>query len=281
LEFKGTVTITSSQGKDRAAAIFATVYESDRISLAADAIVTLGFRSDGHLERLKTAGMATAGQDGCEPRSLVEILAVSPPQRTVAAKAIRGASLITQGGVALMRGSGSKSPAPLVPIVDSTVITDRPAFRWPAVPRAHAYTVIVSGGGNKIWTHTVDLPPASYTAERPLRPGLAYDWEVVAIGEDGTLRPAFEGRFRIATSDQAADAAAFRGLAESTEVPLLTLAAQWYARSGMIAEAIAVEERLTQLAADPVPFYVSLEELYRLGGRRGDAEQAHRKAKRP
>ena len=100
---------------------------------------------------------------------------------------------------------------------------------------------------------------ALFTAERPLRAGLAYDWEVVAIGEDGTLRPAFKGRFRIATSDQAVDAAAFRGFAESTEVPLLALAAQWYARNGMIAEAIA-EERLTQLAAEPAPFYASLEE---------------------
>jgi hypothetical protein len=275
LEIQGSVTIRQPDGKTRTAAIYSTVYAGDRIEGGQNALVALGFSKDGHLEKFQAPFTGTAAEDGCQPPGTRQKRAVSALHHK-AAKWISDLPAFTAGGIEIARGLGDLPPR-LCPIVDSVVTSLRPAFAWPSMATASAYTVKLYRGNSCIWTVTTPKTTAEYSGGPDLVPGKSYEWEVLVVPARGDS-PAVQGRFRVASKSQRAEAAELKELTSETTVPWLAVAAVRYRQAGMLTEAIECYERLTKVAPDTAAFYASLATLYQAAGRRDDAEASLRRA---
>jgi hypothetical protein len=266
LETKGTVTARTADGATRKIAPFGTVYAQERLDLKADALVVLAFRRDGHIEQAKGPAEVTVTEAGAAPPSAVAVLTVPPKQEDSVAKVIRQLPAATEMGVAVMRGGpspllGGPSPLGLSPIVGSTVLTDRPTFRWPASPEPRAYHLTVLHKGEKVWDATTSQPFVPFTASRALERGETYQWNVAQNVNTDASVPVCSGRFTVATAQQTAQAAEIEKLAEGKQVRYLTLAAMWYRQNNMLDEALAAAKRLVDLAPDERAFRTLYSEL--------------------
>ena len=282
LEVKGKVTIERSKDSVRPAQVYGTVYAGEKLIVAEKSYAVLGFREDGHLERLKPGGTVTVAASGCEPKTAVEPVAVPKPLKPATDGAVRQLRPVTQGGVTIVRAGGDEKPLPprVSPIVGSTVISRRPTFAWPPVTKAARYQVIVYSGGERVWSGTTEKTQLAYGAPAKLRASFAYHWEVLATLEDDNVKRFCEGEFTVATQQQRDVAADLEKLAADPQVPYLTLAAAWYHENGLIAEALALDQRLAKLLPESVPVQAALADLYTRAGRGEDAERARREYKR-
>jgi hypothetical protein len=300
LEVKGNATVVEGETYERPAAVYGTIYADEWLMMAKDTQVTLVFRGDGHVERVVAAGRFQVTQSGCQPRTGVEQVAMSEPNRAVVGKISKGSRGIVQGGVVMARAP-APGPAPIAaaappkdtastaesdllemadagsirPLVDSTLLAARPAFSWPAVPKAKKYTLNLYFLGNLVWSAEWETSRVEYSGDAPLKSGATYSWEVTTV-RDGKPVTICEGMFHTASDRQRADADALEKLLAKPEPAYLALAAMWYKQNGLLTEAIAVNEQLAKLAP-AAAIYGELAELYFRAGLSKEGNAADRK----
>jgi hypothetical protein len=115
--------------------------------------------------------------------------------------------LITQRGVLLGAPGETRNFAVRGP-VGTTVLNDRPVFRWEPVPGAGKYVVAVFDDRFQKVAESPALTSAEWTPEQPLARGRIYNWQVSAHIGARTLRspvpPAPEARFQVAAVETVA-----------------------------------------------------------------------------
>lgn len=286
VEMKGKATIVEDAGDAgttvapddlaRPAAVYHTIYADERLMVADGSQVTLVFRANGHTERIVVPGTFKVTQEGCTPKEGIEQKPLSRKNRATIDKINTDFPRIVQGGVvmAFAPAEGYEPPPPgICPFHNSKLLEVQPAFSWPANPKAkqytlHLYEVDEEGHrvpGSRDWSDTTEKPELKY-ADQPLTPGTKYKWEVTA-SLDGRrkLRSRKEkecwGEFRVASPEERDKAESLAEITAQSEPALIALAAMWYREFGFLREAIALNERLAKLTADPA-VYGELEELY-------------------
>jgi hypothetical protein len=276
LQTQGTVTARAADGTTRKVVPFGTIYAQERLDLESDGIVVLAFRRDGHIEQAKGPAEVTVTEAGATPPSAVTVLPVPSKQGASVANVVRQLPPATERGATISLGGGqlpagtemgvfttrgAPSPPQLLPLVDSTVLADRPTFRWPdsLVPRT--YRLGVFHNGQKVWDTTTSQTSAAFAGERPLERGETYQWVAAAADKVDEGRPAWSGRFTVATAEQRAQAAEFEKLAADKQVAFMTLALMWYRQNDMLAEAMVTAKRLADLVPQERAFRTALSEL--------------------
>lgn len=246
LEVSGPVVIRDARQQSRPAEVFGSIYGGEQIVVPADGMVVLGFRNDGHLERVKQPGKLTAGERGCEPQALVESVAVAERHRSLVQQGIRELPAVTQGAAAVMHTGYSKhtgtSPAP---IPGSVLVTTAPKFAWPEVPHAEGYEVTIRSGDAPIRFTRTKEAKADFALAAPLQRGKSYQWLVLAEVEGKKVK-AFEGTFAIASEAQQQQLAEWLDLATASEPAIVALAAKNLERAGFLAEARDLHRRLEE-----------------------------------
>lgn len=117
------------------------------------------------------------------------------------------------GGAGGVLMSGKPSPDAGVPFVLSGPVrkllrTDKPAFRWQAVPQAQTYVVTVSDQNFNTIASSGPIKGTSWQPAKALPRGGVYSWQVTANVPDGPpvispAAPAPEARFKVLEADQA------------------------------------------------------------------------------
>ena len=79
----------------------------------------------------------------------------------------------------VLRGNGNHAPVKLLEPVASVVESDRPRFRWSAIPGAR-YRVIVARDGT-VTARSELLSASAWTAGVPLTRGETYAWQLIVI----------------------------------------------------------------------------------------------------
>ena len=292
LEVKGKATIVDPDDFHRPAAGFGVLYAGDQLTVDKDSSVVLVFKADGHVERA-VAGTLKLTASGCEPKTGVEQVAMSEQNKALVGRISKGPRGIIQGGVVVAgsRPPGSRSVNPakendfavlasngqLRPIPESTVLTLKPNFSWPPVPKAGKYTLNLSHVGNRVWSTTIDATQVNYPGEPLLKSGAMYSWDVTTILNNMTTTIC-AGVFHTASDQQRADAEALEKLIANPDIPNLALAAMWYKQNGLVTEAIAAHQQLAKLNGDPAVYW-ALSELCWQAGR--DEELRATPRKRP
>lgn len=262
LQVTGTVTIRDSQQKTREARAYGTVYGGEKLRLAADSLVVLGFRHDGHMERLRAPVEVAVTEEGCKPNKAVEVLNVPKRHRDLVCRGIRELPAITQGAVAMAHTGYSKVLGPwLRPVNGSTILTAEPKLSWPSVSDAVEYQVEVYADEVPVRFARTKETQIDFASAPPLRAGVKYRWTVTASLRGKTVQ-AYEATFTVATDEQKKELAELMDIAAVSEIPVLALAAKRLEQTGFFAEAIPVYQRLVKLAPDSEPFRAALEGLY-------------------
>ncbi len=270
---KGSATISDPDNLERPATTFGTVYADDRIVVGKDASLVLVFRDDGHIERIIAAGTFQVTMDGCQPNTGVERLAMPDQNRVLVGKLSKGPRGIVQGGVVLAR---SAAPGQIRPIPDSTVLSAKPIFSWPAEPKATKYTLNLYLQGNRVWSASSEAAEASYPGQPPLKSGAMYAWDVTTLVDNKTITVC-QGVFHTASEGQRADAEALAKLIIEPKLPYLALAAMWHRQNGFVSEAIALDRQLAKLSGDPAVYW-TLAELCWQAGLDEEARRAEQQA---
>jgi tetratricopeptide (TPR) repeat protein len=169
--------------------------------------------------------------------------------------------------------------AGLEPIHTSTVLSSQPTLSWPLVAGAIGYDVTVSyADGLRIWTATTTETTLECAGDRRLRGGYQYVWEVTAKLADQGSRRAYRGEFTVGTDQQRNEVSQIEELIAESTIEYLVLAASWYERNGLLAEAIAVSHRVAKLEPKSAAAQEALARLYNRAGRREDAKKAQEQA---
>jgi len=261
LQVTGSVTICDAQERTRPALAFGSVYSGEQIRLPADSLVVLGFRHDGHMERLKTPGEVTVTDKGCEPASAAEVVAVAERHRELVSRGIRELPAVTQGAVAMAHTGYSKRVGPwLRPVNGSTILTSAPKLSWPEVPNAAGYEITFRADKGPIRFRKTKEAQADLVFTPPLQGGTTYRW-TVAGSVEGKNVEVYEASFTVATEAEKKEAAEWMDLAAGSEIPAVALAALRLEQGGLVAEAFDVYQRLVKLAPDSQPFRAALERL--------------------
>lgn len=290
LELKGKATIVEGEDFDRPAAVYGTIYSDERLIVAPNSQTILVFRGDGHIERIVAAGTFKVTQNGCQPRTGVEQVPLSEQNKATVGKISKGSRGIVQGGVIMVR-----SPAPptsdaltvedepavvdlgkIRPVAGATLLTAKPKFSWPAVPKAKQYTLNLYLLGNRVWSANTEKTELDYAGETPLKSGSMYSWEVTTTLDDKPTTVC-DGMFHTISDHQRADAEAIEKLLAKPEPAYLALAAMWYKQNEMVLEAIVVNEQLAKLTPDAA-IYRELAELCFRAGCADEGNAAEEKA---
>lgn len=187
------------------------------------------------------------------------------------------------GGMTLRPFAPDPPPA-LHPVVDSAVLSPKPALAWPAVPGAKAYRVeLVSGVSERkerpVWSaESAENKLAYPDGERPLDRGTTYRWKVTAVLADGSTKPAATvGRFAVLDGPAAEALAGLRSLEASPDPTDWLLAARAYAGWRLADDAVRAYEKLATRQPSP-GVWRALAKLYRQAGHPDRAKEAEAKA---
>lgn len=151
-------------------------------------------------------------------------------------------------------------PKGICPFPGSTLLEAKPKFSWPAIPNAKQYTLNLYLLGNRVWSANTEKTELEYAGQSPLTSGAVHTWEVTA-SLDGKPTTVCESMFRTASHEQRGNAEALAKMLAKPEPAHMVLAAMWYRENELVREAIAVNEQLAKLTADPA-VYRELRELY-------------------
>ena len=115
--------------------------------------------------------------------------------------------LVTHRGV-LLGAAPEASTFDIAGPMGTTVMADRPVFRWQAVPGASRYVVAVFDDTFRKLAESPALTAAEWQPAQPLERGKILNWQVTAQVGGTKLRaplpPAPEARFQVAEADQVA-----------------------------------------------------------------------------
>ena len=164
--------------------------------------------------------------------------ALSP---STALNGLRGAAGALMGGTPDTAAFGPLSP------VGTVVESDRPGFRWSAMPGASGYRVAVFDARFDEVARGDDVTGTEWTPARPLPRGATLSWQITATTARGAVQapvpPAPEARFRVADATTAARLDEARRAARGSHL-LLAIA---YSRAGIVD---AMNAELAALARD-------------------------------
>ena len=234
LKVKGMVRIQDQEGKNRVADVYGVVRENEQLIVEADAEITLGFRLDGHMERLTGSFQAKVTKNKiAAPAAKIERIEPPRKHRRLVAGAVKKLKPLSREGTRLLRGpEGTTSPhedepasVGLEPINTSTVLSLRPTLSWPPVAGAVAYDVTLSNpDGLPIWTATTTQALLECAGVRQLHSGDQYVWEVTAqLGDQGSRR-AYRGEFLVATDEQRNEVSQVEELIAESKIVYFVLA---------------------------------------------------------
>ena len=115
-------------------------------------------------------------------------------------------SLIARRGV-LLGSPGEARTFEIGAPLGTTVLTDRPSFRWQAVEGAAQYVVSVFDADFRKVAESPRLTAPVWQPEQPLARGRIYNWQVTATAGGATFRspvpPAPEARFQVVSAADA------------------------------------------------------------------------------
>jgi hypothetical protein len=185
--------------------------------------------------------------------SIEGLSSLDPGMRDAVAAALRG-TLPTSAGLAALQPAGSNvlgtEDAPAFALVSprgTRILTDRPTFRWTALPSARTYEVAVFDPDLRKQVASGPVTATEWTPARPLPRGRTYLWQVTAFagGRRVTVPapPAPEARFEVADPDVLTEVEARRAQAPTSRL----VAALADVQAGLLDDA---EAELRALAAD-------------------------------
>ena len=139
------------------------------------------------------------------------------------------------GRTGVLMGDASRANAfALIAPLATAVESDRPRFRWTAIPTATSYVVAVYDGDFNEVARSGSLTPSDWTVPEPLKRGVTYSWQVTATTADGAVQapapPAPLARFRVVDARTATDVARARDAYPDSHLTLGVV----YARAGIV-----------------------------------------------
>jgi anti-sigma factor RsiW len=154
------------------------------------------------------------------------------------------------GRTGVLMGDASRANAfALIAPLATAVESDRPRFRWTAIPTATSYVVAVYDSEFNEVARSGSLTTSDWTLPEPLKRGGTYSWQVTATTADGAVQtpapPAPLARFRVVDARTATDVARARDAYPDSHLTLGVV----YARAGIV-EA-AEREFLAVKSANP------------------------------
>lgn len=144
---------------------------------------------------------------------------------------------LKRGGSALMSGSEDEKKFAVTAPVGKVLLTDRPTFRWSALPNAMRYAVEIYDEQFNLVTASPSLTTTSWTVSQALKRGALYAWQVKASkdGQEITAPrpPAPQAKFRVLAQAKANEIAQAQRSADRSHLMLGLL----YAEAGLLDEA--------------------------------------------
>jgi CHAT domain-containing protein len=277
LSAEGNAEVVSDTGERRPAKVYGSVYTAEKLMLQPASSMALGFRRTGAVQRVKAGDeVLVCGLTEKEivgpPGIAIESIATKK-RRQVAADTVRELYSDQTAGVTIMRSSPEVVPPAIVPIDNSAIAATKPTFSWPAVEKATSYEVTLKKGLDQLWKINCKEPRTQYPDATGLEPGNAYNWVVVAKGDnvDGGI----EGTFQVVYAE---DVEPIDELGTSDDPALLVLAAFAYEQNDLVASAIDTFETLAQKLPREPAFHAALAALYARAGREQAAKSSRAKA---
>lgn len=277
-QVQGPVQIVDAAGKSRKAATFGCVYPEEKLTLPAEASISLRLCVDGHREQVATAGSWTVHAEGLSPRDQVTVLPATAEQARPLGAMMKSLPQPKEvggrlGGVTVARSGETDGPR-VSPLDREIVLSTTPSLRWIARPGVARYRVYLNSEGKKLWSVTTAETQAIVPAGL-LKPGTRCEWQVLDA-RPGTSGPIAKASFTVAYPSQQDQADLLKSLAsidpESKAFAALTSEAQQF-----YTQAIELYSELIKESRDPV-YYAALAELYQKSGREQEAAEARKKA---
>lgn len=111
------------------------------------------------------------------------------------------------GPITLLGDPVVNNPLTLMSPVGTVVLSNRPTFRWSSLNGAEGYTVEVYDPALKRVAVSSTITATQWTVEEPLRRGVVYRWQVIALKDGDTIRapkpPAPEAKFKVLEEQKA------------------------------------------------------------------------------
>jgi hypothetical protein len=163
--------------------------EADVVRVSKDPVRVV-FLVSGQGERILPGKTVTVGKSGCSPPQSVEKF---KSKTTPAIRRLHKLLTSERAGVGVARGPSLLRPPVEVigwPIPESKTLSQRPTFRWPALPGAIEYEVRVESVPDKeprlLWKETTKKTVLSYPSRHPpLALGSDVLWSVTAVLPEG------------------------------------------------------------------------------------------------
>jgi hypothetical protein len=174
---------------------------------------------------------------------------------------------------------------PLVPYVISPrqtlLLSDRPVFRWNAVPGSDRYTVQLRNGETVVWTQQISTHELAYPAsEEGLKPGIDYTLVIQSSNGHSSQEDTVASSFQVLAEpevEQIRQAETLFANQSNSDATAL-IKARFYQGAGLDAEAIATLEKHLQQGSQSPKLYRQLGELYVQSGLNLIAENYLRQA---
>jgi hypothetical protein len=236
-----------------------------RVSLAAAAAVVVLLLSPFAISRW------FAGDSPRETPSIAGLDLLADDQRTRVTEALRAGvaepppilTAMMTGAEVLMGTAGTQAFRLTTPLATVTV-TDRPTFRWDALPGAVEYVIAVFDGELRPVAGPITLSETEWTPSEPLARGGSYVWQVSARRGASSVTvptpPAPPARFSVMDAATASDVERMSRVAPDAHLLLGLVLAQAGARQD-------AEVHLRQVPADDAYSHVAQRTLERLAGR--------------
>ncbi|MEQ1831713.1 MAG: hypothetical protein ABL977_01575, partial [Candidatus Eisenbacteria bacterium] len=280
---EGRVTLTPARARTAKPATFGSPLErGDRISVAANGKATLLF-NDGNVIELGAGSSMTLG--GRAAAGTVAGNERLPREAFASVTNFRVSGSRERGLVAaptLRTGGTAATPEPLEPR-SSDLLTDRPQFRWRAVPGAVRYSVRLSNDHGEQWAQDSEQIELAFPASATALADGEYLWEVQAYGRQGPLERA-SATFRVLPAIEAEAVRSVLGRIQASAGGENTAAGRYLGGAylferGMLNAAAEQFSALTRLApGSPAP-HEALGDVYRAVGLKDLADDAYEKAR--
>ncbi len=183
------------------------------------------------------------GVDSLSPAQQQMIKAALMTQRIERSPMLAG---LKRNGSALMSGSDEELKFAVIAPIGKVELTDRPTFRWAALPNATNYTVEIYDEQFNLVTSSPILTATTWTIPQPLNRGALYAWQVKAKKDEQTITsprpPAPQAKFRVLSQVKANEIAQARRTVRTSPLMLGLL----YAEAGLLDEAEAEFRALQQ-----------------------------------
>jgi anti-sigma factor RsiW len=139
------------------------------------------------------------------------------------------------GRAGVLMGDANRANAlALIAPTATAVESDRPRFRWTAIPAATGYVVAVYDSEFNEVARSGSLTTSDWTVPAPLKRGVTYSWQVTATTAEGAVQapvpPAPLARFRVIDARTATDVARAREAHPDSHLALGVV----YARAGIL-----------------------------------------------